>query len=234
MTFPAQPPASLDDPMVIQAHDWEAFRSAGHMQNHWSRAVWTVPRRTYHWMLSFHDAPDVRELAAKCQANIDRPDFDLIPLDLIHLTIGRIAFTDEIDHAAVARIAEAAQASCATLPAFDLTVGPLTGSRGALRYSVAPWSPLLELHRRLSAVTSEQLGSAERLDTARFRPHISIAYSNTDVPLAGLLPLMNELRSFGAASTKVTAASLVELRLEDRVYRYDEVARVPLVDGTQS
>ncbi|GAA4010223.1 hypothetical protein GCM10022247_35490 [Allokutzneria multivorans] len=229
MTFPAQPPPSLDDPTVIQAHDWEAFRNAGHMQNHWSRAVWTVPRRTYHWMLSFHDAPHVRELAAKCQTKIDRLDFDLIPLDLIHLTIGRIAFTDEIDRATISRIAEAAQDSCASLPAFDLTVGPLTGSRGALRYSVAPWSPLLELHSRLSAVTSEQLGSVERLDTARFRPHISIAYSNATVTVADVLPLVNRLRAFGAASAKVTAASLVELRLDDRVYRYAEVARIPLV-----
>lgn len=230
VTFPSEPPSDLDDPAVIRAHDWQAFRAVEHMQNHWDRPGWTDARRSYHWMLSFHDALAVRQLAAQCQHHLDLPGIDLVPLDALHLTIGRAGFTDEIKVSTVRHLVEIARSSCAELTAFDLSVGPLTGSRGALRFSVAPWSPLLNLHRALSAATQDVLGTAERLQTEYFRPHLSIAYTHKPVAVAGLIPRLVELRAIPPIVATIEAASLVELRRENQSYRYDELARLKFAE----
>ncbi|WP_434447638.1 2'-5' RNA ligase family protein [Lentzea sp. E54] len=198
------------------------------MQNHWDRPGWSQGRRTYHWMLSFHDDQAVQDLADRCQTELIRPDFDPVPHDALHLTVGRVAFTDETTRATVDRLVEIAKLKCKPLAPFALDVGPLAGSRGALRFTVAPWLPLLELHRTLAEATQDVLGDADRMHTKDFRPHLSIAYCNQTVPVPDLLPLVSRLRALRPAATSVEAVSLVELRRDGRAYRYDELARLDL------
>ena len=229
MTFPPGLPIDIDDAEVLRAHDWQSFREVDFMQNHWDRPGWSEGRRSYHWMLSFHSDPAVQDLAGRCQAELVRPDFDPVPLDALHLTIGRVAFTDETVQTTVDRLVETANRERKKLAPFDLAVGPLAGSRGALRFTVAPWAPLLELHRTLADATQDVFGEADGMRTANFRPHVSIAYCNQTSAVSDLLPLVAQLRALEPVSTSIVAASLVELRREGRTYRYDEVARMDLV-----
>ena len=229
MTFPPGLPTDIEDAEVLRAHDWQSFREVDFMQNHWDRPGWSEGRRSYHWMLSFHDDPAVRDLALQCQTELDRPDFDPVPLDALHLTIGRVAFTDETVQTTVDRLVETASRECKKLAPFHLAVGPLAGSRGALRFTVAPWPPLLELHRTLADATQDVFGEADGMQTANFRPHVSIAYCNRISAVSELLPLVAQLRALDPVSTLVVAASLVELRREGRTYRYGELARMDLV-----
>lgn len=226
--FPATVPDSLDDASTIQEHDWLAFRGVEAMENHWERPGWSLGRRSYHWMLSFHEAPGVRKLAAECQARLRDPSFDHVPLDALHVTLGRVAFTDEIDGATAYAAAENATEPCARLCPFDLTIGPLAGSGGALRFSVAPWIPLLALHQVLAAATRRVLGGRAVMDTAAFRPHLSIAYANATVPVSSLLPVLADLRQLETTSAVVHAVELVELRRDGRTYRFEELVRVKL------
>lgn len=228
MTFPLDPPVDLENADVLRAHDWQAFHQVDFMQNHWDRPGWLEGRRTYHWMLSFHDDQAVQDLADRCQTELLRPDFDPVPLDALHLTVGRVAFTDETALATVDRLVEIAKLKCKPLAPFALDVGPLAGSRGALRFTVAPWLPLLELHRTLAEATQDVFGDAARMRTKDFRPHLSIAYCNQTVPVPDLLPLVGRLRALRPAATFVEAVSLVELRRDGRTYRYDELARLDL------
>ncbi|MCP2243331.1 2'-5' RNA ligase superfamily protein [Lentzea aerocolonigenes] len=228
MTFPLDLPADLENAEVLRAHDWQAFSQVDFMQNHWDRPGWVEGRRSYHWMLSFHEDLVVQDLASRCQAELVRPDFDPVPLDALHLTIGRVAFADETAQDTVDRLVEIAKVKCKKLAPFGLEVGPLAGSRGAIRFTVAPWLPLLELHRTLAEATADVFDDMDRMQTPNFRPHVSIAYCNQTVPVSSLLPLVGRLRALSPVSTSVVAASLVELRREERAYRYEEMARLDL------
>jgi hypothetical protein len=126
----------------------------------------------------------------------------------------------------VRRVAGAAQRRCADLDPFRLEIGPLAGSRGALRFSVSPWSSLLAMHQELGEATAQALGSQPVMDTSRFRPHLSIAYANTRVPLAFLRTSVRELRKLAPITVSVSDVSLVELWRDGRTYRFSEVARV--------
>jgi len=126
--FPPELPATLDDPGEIREHDWQAFSRLGQMDDHWQRPGWTPGRRSYHWMLIVPDgAADVRVLAATCQAAIAQPELDPVPLDALHLTVGRIGFTDEVTANTATDVAGEASAECHDLGPIELLVGPLSG-----------------------------------------------------------------------------------------------------------
>lgn len=222
--FPSELPAALDDAGEIREHDWQAFLRLGQMNDHWLRPGWTPGRRSYHWMLTVpDDAADVRSLAATCQAAIARPALDPVPLDALHLTVGRIGFTDEVTADTATAVAGQANAECHDLGPIELLVGPLSGSRGALRFSVSPWLPLMALHERLTNATRQVLGPRSVMKTDHFRPHLSIAYANTTLQVASLLPEMKLLRSVPPVAMTIASVALVELRREGASYRYSEI-----------
>ena len=225
--FPAELPASLDDPEVIREHDWQAFRQLTYMENHWDRPGWNPGRRSYHWMLTFDGADEVQQLVKRCQAQLPATKLDPVPLDALHLTIGRIGFTDEVTETSVRVIAEEATRHLDLKP-FVLSVGPLAGSSGAARFSVAPWSPLHELHQQLTVATRTVLGEHCSMETSKFRPHLSIAYANDRLPVSDLLPMYDELRTLPRTVVTVSSVDLVELRREGPAYRYDEVHQLML------
>jgi 2'-5' RNA ligase len=224
--FPPEPPTHLDQPAIISAHDWQAFRNLTHMENHWQRDGWTPGRRSYHWMLSFHDAEEIQRLAERCQAQLPPSGLDLVPLDALHVTLERIAFTDEIPKKTALAIADVARPRCQSLVPLMLTIGPLAGSQGAIRFSVAPWSLLLDLHRELAVATQAVIGDQCIMDTSQFRPHLSIAYANTEVPIASLVPVLERLRELQPVTTVVPSVALVELRREGRKYVYEIIEEV--------
>lgn len=209
-------------------HDWQAFQRLSSMENHWQRRDWTPGRRSYHWMLSFDGAYDVQRLVKQCQMQLPPAVLDPVPLGALHLTLGRVGFTDELARTAALTVAGESVLHCRELTSFPLTIGPLVGSKGALRFSVAPWSPLLLLHRQLTTATRAVLGEQCVMDTSRFRPHLSIAYANTPVPVASLLPILEQLRTLPTVTVTVPAVVLVELRREKRTYRYEKVDRITL------
>jgi 2'-5' RNA ligase len=225
--FPPDLPDDLDDRNSIVAHDWQAFRQVTTMENHWQRPGWTPGRRSYHWMLSFHGAENLQRLAARCQAQLPASIFDPVPLDALHLTLDRVAFTDEVTSETVRAVADAAVPRVRAMAPLYLSVGPLAGSRGAIRFSVGLWSPLRTLHRELTTATRAIVGDRCVMDTDHFRPHVSIAYANTTVLVPSLVPLLERLRSLSPVHTTVRSVALVELRREGRNYRYDVLAALP-------
>ena len=162
--------------------DWQEFQRLGHMGNHWDRPGWAPGRRAYYWYITFDDTPQLEALAAECQAKLNLPYLDPVPLDRLHLTVQRLAFADEVTTSQVDAAVGCARQLLNTTEAFDLTIGPLAGSRGAVRFSVSPWAPIEGLRRDLreaiSSSTEIQLSRSE----SDFRPHVGIAYCNARVP----------------------------------------------------
>jgi len=58
------------------------------------------------------------------------------------------------------------------------------------------------------------------MDRVTFRPHLSIAYANTDQPVGSLRLTLEQLRKRSPVAVDVQSVVLVELRRDCRQYRY--------------
>ncbi|EWM19738.1 2'-5' RNA ligase family protein [Kutzneria sp. 744] len=218
--FPLTPPGSLTDVDVIREHDWAAFQMVDTLAEHWDRPGWRPGRASYHWMVLTRLGAAGLNLLRHAQAGLaDQPGLDLIAPDAVHLTVSRVGWESDIPAEQLPRIAAAGRAHCADLRQFEVEVGPLAGSRGAIRFSIAPWDDLLRLHDRLRAATLDVLGeSATPAPSSAFRPHLGIAYSGSAQPARPLVQAVQALRHLPCAREVVAAAELVRLERADRAY----------------
>ncbi|WP_158227997.1 2'-5' RNA ligase family protein [Pseudonocardia sp. MH-G8] len=226
--FPAELPADIDDHKSIAANDWAAFEKVDEMVNHWDRPGWRDGRRSYHWILSFAGNEELAAMAEECFPACSAHTFDQVPTDALHLTIRRVGFTDEIDRSVIDSIADRVRALSSEMGDFSLTVGPLAASRGAVRFSVAPWRSLFEIYDAVGSastwVTGREIPSA--LDS--FRPHVSIAYSGAPQKAEEIRRSIGKYRALPPVVCKVVKLRLVELRRESASYRWREIAGVDL------
>ncbi len=218
--FPAHLPRSLTDPAVIAEHDWHALCEVEALTNHWDRPGWKPGRRSYHWFIAFADQLALITLAQRCQQALAALRLDPVPPEALHMTLCRVAFWDQITTTQARSVAQAARRRADGLAPLRLTVGPLAGSRGAVRFTVSPWAPLLELHGRLTEATAAVLATGDG-GTDRFRPHVSIAYSNRIVAASSVRDVVEPLRRLRPVQVTADAAHLVVLREERRTYRWD-------------
>lgn len=236
--FPQDLPDDLDEPARIWEHDWSAFTALDHMDTHWRRPGWTPGRRSYHWMLTFDDdsadhVVEVERYVEQIQRAVPAEGFDLVAAGSVHLTLGRIGFVDETPQAVALEVVAHAEGRGQRPSAFTLRLGPVSGSRGAVRLSVSPWTPLLTLHAFLAAATQDVLGRWCVMDTAAFRPHVGIAYANTRVPAPEIVSVLEPLRGLRGPQVRVRSVSLVELERVDRSYRHRTLRRLALNDDAR-
>lgn len=177
--FPAEPPADLENPAVIAAHDWAAFSALEEMTDHWSRPGWPDGARAYYWMLTYPDSPALADLALRCQKELAPLGLDPVPDRGLHITLARVGARDTVTPRQLDALARTAARRL--LAPFTLQAMPLAGSRGAVRFSVGPWGPLVNLYAALAGAGRSE-GIAPEKPIALFRPHLSIAYNTGDVP----------------------------------------------------
>lgn len=223
-TFPATAPADPNDPTCVAQHDQAAFEQVEQMLCHWDRPH----RRSYHWMITLDQQPRAIELSQRCQAVFPEDGLDLIPPESLHLTVRRFGYVDEVPvdklDTAVATVIE----HCQGASPFRLHMLPLAGSPGALRFSVAPWSPLLSLHRAVSVAS----GYDEVNPLTLYRPHVGVAYSNRVQAPGPFVAAAREARSLPSAEIAVTELRLVELYRADHQYQWRVLERLSFAGGT--
>ncbi|MCM2428557.1 2'-5' RNA ligase family protein [Streptomyces sp. RKAG337] len=216
---------------MIAEHEWAAFAALPGLGNHWQRPGWGPDTRRYYWFLTVDHAPKIAQLARRCQEPLEGDGFDIIPSDGLHITVCRVGDTPDITERTLADLASAARLRCGELPAFDLQAIPVTGSRGAVRMSLAPWEPLRALHRAVSTACREA-GIGGPQPTHDFRPHLGVAYCNQETDAAAIRDTIAELRTLRPQQFTVNEVLLVELRRENRVYRWDVRHSIPLLSPT--
>lgn len=219
--FPEHRPQSLSDPAVIAAHDWNAFCELDVLTDHWARPSWTPARRSYHWYITLADQPALIDLARRCQQALAPFALDLVAPKSLHLTLCRVGFTDDVTEEEARSLAKAARRRVGTLGPLRLTVGPLTGSPGAIRFTVSPWEPLMELQDRLIEI--QGAGLANPGGASGFRPHVGIAYNNRTMPASPVRAVIEPLRRLPPVQVTARAAHLVILRREDHAYRWERL-----------
>lgn len=226
--FPPDPPASLTDQAEIVRNDWAAFSSLDTLANHWARPAWPDGARAYYWLLPLGGVPELRIQARACQeALASVSDLDPVPGELLHLTLYRVGGASSVTEEQLAGIARAAARRLESVEPIHLFIGPLAGSAGAIRYSVAPWNRLVGLRDELVTATNSVLDGASN---SGWRPHVSIAYNARLRAASPLVDRIHELRRQPLMEVTVTEIELVTLARTGRVYKWTTMHRLTLVD----
>ncbi len=223
--FPAAPPPILDDPGTITRHDWEAFAALDRLTNHWDRPGWENGRRAYYWLLTFPRSTSLLSRARHCQDALEHLGMDPVPDDGLHVTLTRVGAVDQVEPRDLDRLVATVR-ECA-LPAFRLDAYPLAGSRGAVRFSLAPWTPLVQLHAALST-SARRTGLPGGRPTNGFRPHLGILYGNAEREARPVIEAVSALRALPPVPLYVDTVDLVELRRESGAYRWKTLHTVQL------
>lgn len=212
-------PASLEE--------LERFRNLRWLRNHWSRPIGPC---AYYWYLTFEDSPELHALSRECQERIAFPYYDLTPPGDLHLTLDRIAFEDDITPDRLGAIEAAAIRACREIPPFDITIGSLGGTRGAIGFTVSPAQPLRDLRDTFRAAALSAYPGAP-IGHSGFHPHVTIAYANSDgVPAAEVVATVEKLNAVARADVTVAIDKgvLVLLERRQRSYIWQPVSRIPL------
>jgi 2'-5' RNA ligase len=224
--FPADEPSNLRDADAIRDNDWRAFSGLSQLTDHWSRPGWPDGARAFYWLISLGGYPELTDRARQClDPLLGVGDFDPVPMDLLHLTLVRVAAVSDLDAKHLADICTAAREPIGRLAPIRLSVGPLAGSAGAVRFSVTPWEGLFQLRRSL---TEARLSAPNPPRDKGFRPHVSIAYNRRRRPAEPVTRAVGQLRHLPVVDITITAAELVELRRDGRAYRWNRVDRMKL------
>jgi 2'-5' RNA ligase len=210
----------------VASGEAEPFGNIRLLRNHWSARA---RPRAYYWYLTFAGAPEVCDLGARCQEALAFPYYDPVPPQGLHMTLDQIAPEGDITTAQLGSIGDAARLACQAVPPFRISLGKLSGTRGAVGFTVTPAAPIRELRDALRAATLSICPDAPVIhhETA---PHVTIAYGNTDnVPAADAIAAVGKLNaSQPKAEAVVEEAELVFLERRRRSYAWEVVSRVPL------
>ncbi|MFQ6394228.1 2'-5' RNA ligase family protein [Nocardia sp. KC 131] len=225
--FPLLQPASTFEADAITGNDWSAFCNLPTLHDHWTMKPWSPGQAGYYWYITFDDRR-LRDLVAQCQATLAHDGIDPVPLDGLHLTLLNVGKVDKVSADQLSGVVTAVRASMAEVKPFDLSVGPLAGSRSAVRFSVTPWDALLDVHQRVREATAAYQPSSRLAQTSEFRPHLGVGYINRTQGAAPLIEDVAALRDLPAAEVRIDAIHLVELRRHGRQYRWDDRAVVAL------
>ena len=207
--------------------DWTAFAAMSSMVNHWDRPGWRPGRIAYYWYLSFGDQPEVRALAAQCQSVISAPHFDLIDGSELHMTLERVAFSEEISRERLHEVRRNGDRRLTGFGILETTIGPLAGSTGALSFSVEPRNRLDAL-RSLLVLANRESGISTDGDGQPFRPHVGIAYCNQRTAARPVVAQVEALRALPRVNVCISEALLVALTRNERSYSWEPVHRIPL------
>jgi len=203
----------------------DRFRKLRHLTNHWARPGGP---RAYYWYLTFENAVQLHDLAARCQQAISLPHYDLTPRQGMHLTLDRVAYEKDTTPDDLRALTAAAVKACADIPAFDLTIGGLGGTSGAIGFEAGPHEPTTHLRDTLRAAALAAHPRATPRGTG-FHAHVAIAYCNTDgVPADQTVAALGQLGTLPRVTVTITEASLVLLERGPRAYLWHTVARIPL------
>ncbi len=224
--FPPVPPSSLTDAGEIIRNDWAAFSGLHSLTNHWERPAWPDGAKAYYWLITLGGHPELRARAEACQSTLEWvPDLDPVPLALLHLTVCRVGSAADLSDEVLSKIADAAAQSTGNFRPMHLSIGPLAGSPGAIRFSVTPWDGLVQLQDELVSARNSVLG---RVPNGGLRPHVSVAYNARQRPAAPIVECVRELRGQAPVGVVVDGVDLVKLAREGRVYRWTTSNRLTL------
>jgi 2'-5' RNA ligase len=200
------------------------------MRDHWWwRTGWKIGRSFFTWHFTFGDQSAMRHLWEHYRPVLSTIDtLDPVDFNGLHLTTQGIGFTDEVTTADVNAIVDRTRRHCADIEPFTVTVGPALIEPETVKMLAQPAEPIINVRRALRRAVADIWGHDHVPETMDgFRPHISLAYSNSAGPAE---PVQTVLAATEPASEDVTitSVSLINLNRDQKRYEWTTVATVHL------
>ncbi|MER7334739.1 MULTISPECIES: 2'-5' RNA ligase family protein [unclassified Micromonospora] len=204
------------------------------MRDHWWwRPGWRSGRHFYacHFSMARHAA--LVRMVESYQAGIrDFSTLDLIPARWLHLTMQGVGFVDEVSDSELVELEDRVRARLAGLAPPTVTFHRPVVRPEAVFLPADPPEPIRALRAIVHGVVVEVLGKdrAEPLprDPALYRPHVSIAYSNSDQEAR---PMAEVLDKVDPEPVLLTLDHLHLLRFHRDHRMYEWTQAVPLRIG---
>ncbi|MFG1771752.1 2'-5' RNA ligase family protein [Nocardia salmonicida] len=197
------------------------------MEDHFTVKPWPGGFSAYYWYLTFEDA-ELVSLARQCQQSLSSFGLHPVSLSSLHMTLCRVGAADSISDAAIEVVTSSAAEALERIDSFEIEVGPLAGSSGAVRFSVTPWSSIWQLATILRSHSVNAAAGTASKPLSDFRPHIGIAYSNRRQEIAPIIERVSQLRNIVPVPVAVTRVKLVRLWRSQDSYEWDDVATIAL------
>jgi 2'-5' RNA ligase len=209
---------------------WDEFERLDRLVSHWWwRPGWAVGRAFYTWHLTFDDATaaPLHDLVGRLHDGLAGIEgLDLIPQRWLHLTMQGLGFTDEVADDDVDAITRAGAKRLAAVPAFDLTLGPIEADDEATGLLVRPWAAVAAVRDSIREAIADVWDEVP--ESPEFHPHVSIAYSNANVPTGPIRDRVAPLRDLESVTIPIAAAQLIRLNRDNQMYEWDVVANLQL------
>lgn len=161
---------------------------------------------------------DVADRIGDLQARLDGVDhLPPMPRAWLHFTVNRLAQFDDLSMADLTRFGGAMSAELASVPAFELLVGPPRVHDVAVECvaeATPGWDALVDGVRRAALST---FGGT--MPDRPYAPHVSLAYATGDVPDDALRARLEGAPELG--SLHVTTAHLVSVTVRPELGTFD-------------
>jgi 2'-5' RNA ligase len=205
--------------------------------NHWTHAPEWDDNHLLAVYITFADQPAIHAMVDRYQAVLaDLPQLDLVRPEWRHLTMLGIAFTHEIAHLPIDRIAADCARIVATQSIPTLIGKPAQVATDSVVIPIEPKRDLELLRHNLMESARELLGGRDPYKLPEppqgFDPHVTVAYANAAI--SGT-EIENRLATvdYVEATVQIEAMSLIELSRRERTWTWRSERRLPLADVSQ-
>ncbi|PWR12482.1 hypothetical protein DKT69_23875 [Micromonospora sicca] len=201
------------------------------MRDHWWwRPGWLAGRHFYACHFTMSAYTELVELVQRYQEALRPfPGLDLIPPNWLHLTMQGIGFLDDLGKDQVAELERGIRKKLAQTPTPTVTFHRPVVRPEAIYLPAFPPEPIAEVRNAVRAVIGDVLG-LDNVELAPehvqgYRPHVSVAYSNTAQPAE---PIAAALAQVKAAPVKVVLdhVDFLEFHRDNRMYEWTRSEQV--------
>ncbi|MCM3883073.1 2'-5' RNA ligase family protein [Frankia sp. R82] len=186
------------------------------MRDFWGRHLWPAGERRWHWHLL--PPPEAATRLVDAYELGVCPEVDAVPAGWMHLTLLSVG---PIGAASPTEMVAAVAERCAGLAPVRLTLGPAYVARSGVLLRVAPEAPVVALYQAI-------VGALGMVESASFRPHVSLGYGTRDQADDSALQAWLDARHPPPVEITVSGVSLVDQvqDLQARQYRWTPQAHV--------
>lgn len=199
----------------------------------WVRPGWGPSTRWWTFHTTFVGQPGTPALlgeAARLRPWTERSGWDLVPQEWLHLTMQGVGDAALLSPDQVVALEQTARRAVAGTRPLALELGPATVDAEGINLPAHGDSAhvLDSVRDEIRASIGEVLGTDAIEGGPVWRPHVTLAYANTTG--VGLGPVRAELAATaGSVVIGLDHVSLICLRREGHLYRWDQTRTLPLV-----
>ena len=199
------------------------------VRDHWYwRPNWRPGRSFYTWHIIFPEDDVLTDLHTAHQRLVDSlPGITPVPIEWLHLTVQGVGFTDKVPRSDLRPIIEATRRRLEHFRPFEVKLGPAVVDVESLQLPVAPVDRMRRLQAQLRAAITDVWGRDSVPVLPKLDPHVSLGYWNQIAPAEPLEKLVRAIGS-GAATTRLSQVTLIELSRDHDRYEWTTYATVPL------